>query len=605
MIFCKRLSLLILGLIGLNSALAMERLIIKYKPTASQTQAMTAGKLTANQLSMQQMQPLSMSQVQQMSKIAGVSLKEVDQIGTGAHVLRIDSNLNQQQLQQVIDKLRAQSNLEYVEEDHIVKPMAVVPPLINPLQWDMESTSSLTGQSWVGDNFTGVWNVLAENNLIPGSGVVVAVVDTGYTPHPNFTDQNMLNHLEPLAGNPGDYGYQFISDCRMAGSCPADTPDSAAQLPPQANGLDLGTFISVSDTSNAFFAGCQVESSSWHGTHVTGTIVGQGYASEVGAESGGIVGGAYGAMVVPVRVLGKCGGFDSDVEAGILWAAGLATSNGSGGTVPINTNPAKVINLSLGSDTSCTADMQDAITQAINQGVIVVAAAGNGNPTGTPANVANFNPASCSGVISVAARGPLKELAFYSNYGATTITASGGDFPPNTGAEDEIWSTVWSSPESYQPESLGGSGTFIFYQGTSQATPHVSAAIADIISYLNSISQPYTYTGIIKVLQNSAITYNNCNSGGCATDKALDAKSAINYTIANPAVANQANPTPPPPTPPPLFGGGGGGCAVIQNGDDIGLLLVLLLIAGGYLYRRKKFNYKKAEQNDSDDGKLE
>ncbi|MDZ7904014.1 MAG: S8 family serine peptidase [Rheinheimera sp.] len=54
--------------------------------------------------------------------------------------------------------------------------------------------------------------------------------------------------------------------------------------------------------------------SSWHGTHVAGTI------AAVTNNGTGVAGVAYGAKVMPVRVLGKCGGYTSDIADGIIWA---------------------------------------------------------------------------------------------------------------------------------------------------------------------------------------------------------------------------------------------------------------------------------------------
>ena len=53
----------------------------------------------------------------------------------------------------------------------------------------------------------------------------------------------------------------------------------------------------------------------------------------------------WAARILPVRVLGKCGGYDSDIVDGIAWAAGLDVPG-----VPANPTPAQVINMSLGGE---------------------------------------------------------------------------------------------------------------------------------------------------------------------------------------------------------------------------------------------------------------
>src|ERR1051325_10994717 len=93
--------------------------------------------------------------------------------------------------------------------------------------------------------------------------------------------------------------------------------------------------------------------------------------------------------VMPLRVLGKCGGYDSDILDAMRWAAGIPVAG-----VPASTVKAQVINLSLGSDGPCTQAYVEAIAHVKAQGVTVVAAAGNdGVAVGTPAN--------CAGAIAV------------------------------------------------------------------------------------------------------------------------------------------------------------------------------------------------------------
>ena len=166
---------------------------------------------------------------------------------------------------------------------------------------------------------------------------------------------------------------------------------------------------------------CTVSNSSWHGTHVAGTI------AALGNNNAGVIGGAYNAKILPVRVLGKGGGYLSDIANGIMWAAGVTCNR----TYP-NPNPAKVINMSLGGAGTCGATMQNAITAAVAAGAVVVVAAGNSN-----ADVANFQPASCANVITVAAIARDGSRAAYSNFSSpatnttnptnVTLAAQGGD----------------------------------------------------------------------------------------------------------------------------------------------------------------------------------
>jgi len=126
-----------------------------------------------------------------------------------------------------------------------------------------------------------------------------------------------------------------------------------------------------------------------------------GTIAAVGNNATGITGVAFGAKVLPVRVLGRCGGYTSDIADAIIWASG-----GTVAGVPANANPARVINMSLGGSGACDTTTQNAINSARSRGTVVVVAAGNSN-----ANAAQFSPASCAGVITVAARLRIPTLA--------------------------------------------------------------------------------------------------------------------------------------------------------------------------------------------------
>ena len=138
--------------------------------------------------------------------------------------------------------------------------------------------------------------------------------------------------------------------------------------------------------------------------------------------------------------------------------------------------------MSLGTG-QCSKQFQTAIDAVVREGAIVVVAAGNEH-----VDIKDTVPAGCSGVISVAAKGPTGKLAYYSNFGNTTVTASGGD---NTilSPLSMVRSTMWSSLEAYQSPAHGGHETWGEMHGTSMATPHVSAAIAALVGIFN----PYAF----------------------------------------------------------------------------------------------------------------
>ena len=136
-----------------------------------------------------------------------------------------------------------------------------------------------------------------------------------------------------------------------------------------------------------------------------------------------MAGVAPGVGVLPVRVLGKCGGYDSDIIAGMLWATGLPVPG-----VPANPYPARVINMSLGGDGACSAAYQDVVDQITAAGTVIVAAAGNSSGHAVAA------PANCRGVIAVSGlRHVGTKVGFASLGPEVTIGAPGGNCV-NTGA---------------------------------------------------------------------------------------------------------------------------------------------------------------------------
>jgi serine protease len=213
------------------------------------------------------------------------------------------------------------------------------------------------------------------------------VLDTGYRPHADLN-----GGILP--------GYDYISDIFTAND--GNGRDSDARDP--GDWQDPG----ACGPHDPF----DLVPSSWHGTHVAGIIAARTNNAR------GVAGVAFNARVVPVRVLGKCGGFTSDIADGLLWAAGVPVSG-----TPGNANPAKVINISLGHSNSCSATMQSAVNSARSLGASIIAAAGNSN-----VDASNFTPANCSGVVTVASVNRSGGKSSFSNFGwVVELAAPGGE----------------------------------------------------------------------------------------------------------------------------------------------------------------------------------
>lgn len=446
-----------------------QRIIVKLKPP------LWMRLLSDTQTTTELMRPLSTDTLNQVQVAAGVALSESHAISNGAHVLILQGAAGKAGIGQALINIRKLSNVEYAEEDTIMTTQTIPNDASYSTLWGLQPLTTVAspapgGTGSYGADFETAWNITT------GSAVVVAVVDTGLTPHAD------IGTVSPATGNVKSSGYTFISDCRIRGSCPATTLDASAYIAPSANATDTGDYITVQDMADnptlfpptpAPPATPVQKNSSWHGTHVSGIL------AALGNNSVGIIGGAYTTRILPVRVLGKGGGSTADISEGIMWAANVHATIA-------NPNPAKVINLSLGGTGGCGTTMQNAIDAAVAAGAVVVVAAGNSNE-----DFANHSPANCANVISVAATGKDGSRALYSNFSSPasnttnpakiSIAAQGGLGDANLLTYDPgIYSTINTSLTT--PDLTAGGSGYGYKSGTSMATPHVSAAIALMIA---------------------------------------------------------------------------------------------------------------------------
>ncbi|MBU0730685.1 MAG: S8 family serine peptidase [Proteobacteria bacterium] len=281
-------------------------------------------------------------------------------------------------------------------------------------------------------NLPQAWDITTGN-----ASVIVAVVDTGIIlSHPDLN--NRVCQFSSAC-----QGYDFISNTTIAND---------------GDGIDFNP----DDPGDGSTPG----GSSFHGTHVAGTI---GAETNTAGPGSGVAGVTWDTKIMPIRVLGKGGGTSYDIQQGLLYAAGLANDSG---TVPFT--PAQIINLSLGGSGSSQTE-QDVYTNVRNNGnygagVIIIAAAGNEN-TSSPSY-----PASYDGVVSVSAVDMNKARAPYSNYGSMVdVAAPGGDTSVDLNADgyaDGVLSTVGDDSGS----SIAN--VYKFYQGTSMAAPHMAGVVA-------------------------------------------------------------------------------------------------------------------------------
>jgi serine protease len=308
------------------------------------------------------------------------------------------------------------------------------------------------------------------------ASVTVAVIDTGV----------LLSHPD-LQGRL-TAGYDFISSTSISNDGDGIDPDPD----------DPGD-------------GCGSGASSFHGTHVAGTV---GAATN---NVSGVAGVAGGVTIMPLRALGCGGGFTYDIAQAVLFAAGLINDSG---TVP--DTPADVINLSLGGP-SFSQFAQDTFNAARNAGLMVVASAGN-SATSQPSY-----PAAYDGVISVSAVGADGTRAVYSNFGDTVDVAAPGGAPTADSNNDGFPDSVYSTDGE---ETAEGPIEFVYEykMGTSMAAPHV----AGVLALMRSVNGDLTPDDIDTMLiRNDIVT----DIGSVGRDPLygwglIDARKAVDAAIA-------------------------------------------------------------------------
>lgn len=466
-----------------RSAESFQRLIIKFKEPAATRAGVFDFRAAREQIS-----GVASTVVSKTANANAQGLTYLKSVSDFTHVATTSTPLNRAEMFALAKQLEKDPQVEYAEIDELAYPTFVPnDPAYAASQWHYQSSATYPG----GINLPAAWDSAT------GTGVVVAVVDTGYRPH-----ADLAANLLP--------GYDFVSDVTMAND--GDARDSDASDPGDWN-------------TNA--VNCTVRNSSWHGTHVAGTI-----AAVTNNGIGG-AGVAFNAKVLPVRVLGVCGGYSSDIAAGMRWAAGLSVSG-----VPDNlpANRAKVLNLSLGGAGACGSTYQDAITAVRAVGTVVVVATGNNSNKSTISS-----PANCTGVIAVTAHTKLGDNASYANTGAgTTISAPGGGTGTMvTGDGAPVYSTLNAGT------TIPGADSYAGYQGTSMATPHV----AGVAALLFSLQPGLTPDQISSVLTSSARAFPTgtyCAGKTVCGAGLLDAKAAIDHmahTVSASVVQSGVRPT--------------------------------------------------------------
>ncbi|MEW5972521.1 MAG: S8 family peptidase [Pseudomonadota bacterium] len=369
---------------------------------------------------------------------AGVVMEHVRPLPGQAQVLRLPHPMRPDEARAYATRLVESGVARMAEPDLRVYPSLAPNDPGYPNQWHDHPlvTGRPYGQNNYGLNLPAAWDGTT------GSGsVVVAVIDTGLLPHADIDAGRVLP------------GYDFISGLDTNGDGTEDDFFTANDGDGRdADPTDPGDWVSVAD--RRLHPECTLADSSWHGTFMAGMIA----ASTDNALG---VAGIHGqARLLPLRVLGKCGGQLSDIIDALYWSVGLAVPN-----VPANPHPAQVINLSLGGGPGpCSVSLQQAIDAALARGATLVVASGN-----EAGDVAQSYPANCQGVIAVAATDQQGQQASYTNTGRlVTLSAPGGD--------RQVDGMILSTSNSGATAPLEDS--YSHAAGTSMAAAHVSGVVA-------------------------------------------------------------------------------------------------------------------------------
>lgn len=389
--------------------------------------------------------------------------------GKQKDILDLGSSVNIDDAVILANSLNIDPQVDFAEPDYIMQAMQIPSDSRFSEQWNLKNPVS-------GINAPAAWNITTGDE-----NIIVGVVDTGVVRHSDLVT-NLVD------------GYDFISHPWIANdgdgrdNHPKDTGDGITQI---------GACGSV----NGAPIPSRPMDSSWHGTHVAGTI------AAVSNNNKGVSGVAWKAKIMPLRALGRCGGYSSDIVDAMLWAAGFEVYG-----LPRNTKPVKVLNLSLGgSATTCPKIYQNAFDKLAAANISVVVAAGNENRDASLAT-----PANCDNVITVAAIDREGNRSWYSNFGKKIdIAAPGGE---TLNLANGILSTSNSGTTSPNLDN------YEYYQGTSMATPHV----AGVLALIYAANDKLTAAQANQIILNTVRTFptGTCNTSLCGAGL-LDAGAAV------------------------------------------------------------------------------
>jgi serine protease len=426
-----------------------------------------------------------------LMKRSGVAMARSRQITPSMHVIFLQKTLYGADVAAALAQLRADPAVAYADVDARRYPHAMPDdPLFPPTstasgQWYMQTPSSATPTSdAAATDAVSAWDITEGS-----SGTVIADVDSGIRfDHPDLLRAGLGGRLLP--------GYDFVGEDVDASN---GSPQGTFEVANDGDGWDPdpsdpGDWIDSTDLANSTVfpsKNCSAESSSWHGTRVMGVL------GALTDNAVGIAGMSWNPYLLPVRALGKCGGLDEDILAGIQWAVGMTVFDDQGNPVPDNPYPANIINLSLGgTGGSCPSSYRNLVKTLTMMGVLVVASAGNeSGPVDIPAN--------CPGVLAVAGLRNVGTKVGYSSLGPEVgVGAPAGNCVNTSGACLRSIDTTTN-----EGATTPGTNSYTDQVNSNLGTSFSAPIVSGIAALMRSVNANLTPSQLIARIEASATPY--------------------------------------------------------------------------------------------------
>jgi serine protease len=474
-----------------------------------------------------------------LSITARTQLVPLRRMSGGAHVVRLGHALPLAEVEAIAARMKADAAVVHAEPDRRKFPLAVPTDPLFPRQWNLHEPRG-------GINAPPAWDVTTGSPAI-----VVAILDTGILPG----NRDIAGRLAP--------GFDFVREDAPGLFTTANDGDGR-----DADPSDPGNWLAATEAGQPPFEACPTpEDSTWHGTHTAGIIA-------ASANNGyGVAGIAWGVRLLIARVLGKCGGYTSDILDALRWTAGLPVPG-----VPANAAPAPVVNVSLGAPGACSVEEQRAIDDALATGRVRAIITAAGNDAGDSLLI---SPGNCRGVLAVTATDRAGRRAPYASGGSNVaLAAPGGAFAPNATTGDDGILSLFNAGRT-----TPAADSFAFAVGTSEAAAHVSGVAALVLSVKPTLSADELRSLLQRTTR--AFPDASCTPATCGAG-IVDAGAAVlvaGVLMPAPATMPATTPAPAASAPAPVAadvspsggGGGGGGCVVARDGaPDLALPLLAL-----------------------------